>query len=225
MEELEKKIGYGFKNRGLLRTALTHSSYANERHGGDCQSYERLEFLGDSILSLVTAEFLYAHEPRLPEGRMTKLRAELVCESSLHQVALKLELGKYMRLGRGEEHTGGRQRPSILADMVEAVIAAMYLDSGMEQSRRFILENILKDAPIEEGHTNTDYKTRLQELVQRKSDQHISYTMTGESGPDHNKTFSFSVSINGVPAGEGSGRTKKEAEQMAAMKALEALTK
>ena len=225
MEELEEKIGYGFKNRELLRTALTHSSYANERHGGDCRSYERLEFLGDSILGLITAEFLYAHEPRLPEGRMTKLRAELVCESSLYRVALKLELGKHMRLGRGEEHTGGRQRPSILADMVEAIIAAMYLDSGMEQSRRFVLEMILKDAPIDESHTNADYKTRLQELVQRKSDQHISYTMTGESGPDHNKLFSFSVSINGVPAGEGSGRTKKEAEQMAAMKALEALTK
>ena len=225
MDELEAKIGYSFKDRALLRTALTHSSYANERHGGDCQSYERLEFLGDSILGLITAEFLYAHEPRLPEGRMTKLRAELVCESSLYQVALKLELGKHMRLGRGEEHTGGRPRPSILADMVEAIIAAMYLDSGMEQSRRFVLEMILKDAPIDESHTNADYKTRLQELVQRKSDQHISYTMTGESGPDHNKLFSFSVSINGVPAGEGSGRTKKEAEQMAAMKALEALTK
>ena len=225
MDELEAKIGYSFRDRALLRTALTHSSYANERHGGDCQSYERLEFLGDSILGLITAEFLYAHEPRLPEGRMTKLRAELVCESSLYRVALKLELGKHMRLGRGEEHTGGRQRPSILADMVEAIIAAMYLDSGMEQSRRFVLEMILKDAPIDESHTNADYKTRLQELVQRKSDQHISYTMTGESGPDHNKLFSFSVSINGVPAGEGSGRTKKEAEQMAAMKALEALTK
>ena len=225
MDELEAKIGYSFKDRALLRTALTHISYANERHGGDCQSYECLEFLGDSILGLITAEFLYAHEPRLPEGRMTKLRAELVCESSLYRVALKLELGKHMRLGRGEEHTGGRQRPSILADMVEAIIAAMYLDSGMEQSRRFVLEMILKDAPIDESHTNADYKTRLQELVQRKSDQHISYTMTGESGPDHNKLFSFSVSINGVPAGEGSGRTKKEAEQMAAMKALEALTK
>lgn len=225
MKKLEEKLGYAFRDRSLLLHALTHSSYANERHGGDCQSYERLEFLGDSILGLITAEFLYAHEPRLPEGRMTKLRAELVCESSLYRVALKLELGKHMRLGRGEEHTGGRQRPSILADMVEAIIAAMYLDSGMEQSRRFVLEMILKDAPIDESHTNADYKTRLQELVQRKSDQHISYTLTGESGPDHNKLFSFSVSINGVPAGEGSGRTKKEAEQMAAMKALEALTK
>lgn len=223
MEKLEAKIGYSFKNRDLLRTALTHSSYANERHDPACQSYERLEFLGDSILGLMAAEFLYAHEPRLPEGRMTRLRAELVCEASLHKVALRLELGKYMRLGRGEEHTGGRQRPSILADMVEAIIAAMYLDSGMEQCRRFVGEMLLKDAEISDTHRTADYKTELQELVQRKSDQHISYVMTGESGPDHNKTFMFSVSINGVVAGEGSGRSKKEAEQMAAMKALEAL--
>lgn len=223
MEKLEAKIGYRFKNRDLLCTALTHSSYANERHDPACQSYERLEFLGDSILGLTAAEFLYAHEPKLPEGRMTRLRAELVCETSLHKVALRLELGKYMRLGRGEEHTGGRQRPSILADMVEAIIAALYLDSGMEQCRRFVEETILKDAEISDTHRTADYKTELQELVQRKSDQHISYTMTGESGPDHNKTFSFAVSINGVVAGEGSGRSKKEAEQMAAMRALEAL--
>ena len=225
MDKLEAKIGYRFQNRELLRTALTHSSYANERHEGSCQSYERLEFLGDSILGLTAAEFLFQHQPPLPEGRMTRLRAELVCEASLHQVALKLELGRYMRLGRGEENTGGRQRPSILADMVEAIIAAMYLDSGMEQCRRFVHEMILKDAEISDAHRTADYKTQLQELVQRKSDQHISYTMTGESGPDHNKSFSFSVAINGVVAGEGTGRSKKEAEQMAAMQALEALQK
>ena len=223
MDKLEAKIGYRFHNRELLRTALTHSSYANERHEGSCQSYERLEFLGDSILGLTAAEFLFQHQPPLPEGRMTRLRAELVCEASQHQVALKLELGRYMRLGRGEENTGGRQRPSILADMVEAIIAAMYLDSGMEQCRRFVHEMILKDAEISDAHRTADYKTQLQELVQRKSDQHISYTMTGESGPDHNKSFSFSVAINGVVAGEGTGRSKKEAEQMAARQALEAL--
>ena len=223
MDKLEAKIGYRFHNRELLRTALTHSSYANERHEGSCQSYERLEFLGDSILGLTAAEFLFQHQPPLPEGRMTRLRAELVCEASLHQVALKLELGRYMRLGRGEENTGGRQRPSILADMVEAIIAAMYLDSGMEQCRRFVHEMILKDAQIDDSHRTADYKTQLQELVQRKSDQHISYTMTGESGPDHNKSFTFSVAINGVVAGEGTGRSKKEAEQMAARQALEAL--
>ena len=224
MQKLEEKIGYFFHNRELLRTALTHSSYANERHSSACESYERLEFLGDSILGYVTAEFLYRHEPSLPEGRMTRLRAELVCEQSLHRVALHLGLGAYMRLGRGEEHTGGRERPSILADMVESVIAAMYLDSGsLEEPRRFILAQILKDAEIGDAHRSADYKTELQELVQRKANQHIAYELVGESGPDHNKLFTFRVSINGENAGEGNGRTKKEAEQMAACEALRKL--
>jgi ribonuclease-3 len=223
MQKLEEKIGYRFRDRELLFTALTHSSYANERHG-DCQSYERLEFLGDSILGYVTAEYLYRHEPRLPEGRMTRLRAELVCEQSLHQTALRLDMGSYMRLGRGEEHTGGRQRPSILADMVESVIAAMYLDSGgLEEPRRFIMAQILQGVEIGETHRSADYKTELQELVQRRADQHIAYELIGESGPDHNKLFSFRVTINGESAGEGSGRTKKEAEQMAACEALRKL--
>lgn len=223
MQKLEERIGYRFHDRELLVTALTHSSFANERHG-DCQSYERLEFLGDSILGYVTAEFLYRHEPRLPEGRMTRLRAELVCEQSLHQTALRLDLGGYMRLGRGEEHTGGRQRPSILADMVESVIAALYLDSGgLEEPRRFIMAQILQGVEIGETHRSADYKTELQELVQRRADQHIAYELIGESGPDHNKLFSFRVTINGECAGEGSGRTKKEAEQMAACKALRKL--
>lgn len=220
MEKLEEKIGYHFRDRDLLQTALTHSSYANEKHG-EAQSYERLEFLGDSILGLVTAEFLYTHEPCLPEGRMTRLRAELVCEVSLHKTALELGLGRYMRLGRGEEHTGGRERPSILADMVEAIIAALYLDSGMEQARRFIMARILRDVEFGGGHRSADYKTQLQELVQRKSNQVISYRLTSESGPDHDKTFTFEVLINGEASGAGSGKTKKEAEQMAARKALE----
>lgn len=223
MDKLEEKIGYRFKNRGLLVTALTHSSYANERHSTPCQSYERLEFLGDSILGYVTAEFLYSHEPSLPEGRMTRLRAELVCEGSLHKAALALGLGEYMRLGRGEEHTGGRERPSILADMVESIIAALYLDSGIDEARRFIMANVLAGAELGEAHHIADYKTELQELVQRRSNQVISYELIGESGPDHNKLFTFRVLINGVSAGEGSGRSKKEAEQMAACKALEAL--
>lgn len=224
MQKLEAKIGYTFQNQELLTTALTHSSYANERHSEHSQSYERLEFLGDSILGYVTAEFLYRHEPRLPEGRMTRLRAELVCEQSLHQVAQRLGLGAYMRLGRGEEHTGGRERPSILADMVESIIAAMYLDSGsLEEPRRFIMAQILQNAEIGETHRSADYKTELQELVQRKANQVISYELIGESGPDHCKVFSFRVSINGVSAGEGSGRTKKEAEQMAACEALRKL--
>ncbi len=223
MHKLEEKIGYQFRDLRLLETALTHSSYANEKHGRDCQSYERLEFLGDSILGLVTADFLYRHEPLLPEGRMTRLRAELVCEASLYQVAKTLEIGSCMRLGRGEEHTGGRERPSILADMVEAIIAAMYLDGGMDIARRFVLDRVLKDVEIGETHRTVDYKTELQELVQQQPDQQISYEPIGESGPDHNKRFRFRVSINGKPCGEGEGRTKKEAEQMAARFALEAL--
>ena len=224
MEKLEKKIGYSFKDKKLLQTALTHSSYANEKHDRSL-SYERLEFLGDSILGLVTAEFLYSHEPALPEGRMTRLRAELVCEGSLKKVAEELGIGEYMRLGKGEERSGGRSRASILADMVESVIAAIYLDSGMDAARSFIIDRLLKNADLGEQHKIADYKTELQELVQRKSDSHISYELTGESGPDHNKTFSFCVYINGVAAGQGSGRSKKEAEQAAACAALEKMRK
>ena len=220
MEKLEEKIGYRFHDRELLHTALTHSSYANEKHG-EVQSYERLEFLGDSILGLVTAEFLFTHEPRLPEGRMTRMRAELVCEASLHKTALELGLGRCMRLGRGEEHTGGRERPSILADMVEAVIAAIYLDSGMDEARRFILARVLRGVEFDDSHRSADYKTRLQEIVQRKSNQVITYNLIEETGPDHDKTFTFEVLINGAVSGRGSGKTKKEAEQMAAAKALE----
>lgn len=226
MEKLEAKIGYSFKNKKFLETALTHSSYANEKHAGNsCLSYERQEFLGDSVLGLVTAEFLYAHEPMLPEGRMTRLRAELVCEASLHKTALKLGLGEYMRLGKGEANTGGRERPSILADMVEAIIAAIYLDAGMDEARRFVLKNVLGDVEISEQRRSADYKTQLQELVQRKSNQSIVYELVSESGPDHNKLFEFEVKINGEASGRGSGRTKKEAEQMAACKALEAMSK
>ena len=224
MEKLEEKIGYSFKDKKLLQTALTHSSYANEKHDRSL-SYERLEFLGDSILGLVTAEFLYSHEPALPEGRMTRLRAELVCEASLKKVAEELGIGEYMRLGKGEERSGGRSRASILADMVESVIAAIYLDSGMDAARSFIIDRLLKNADLGEQHKIADYKTELQEHVQRKSDSHISYELTGESGPDHNKTFSFCVYINGVAAGQGSGRSKKEAEQAAACAALEKMRK
>ena len=225
MIKLEEKIGYSFKNKKLLETALTHSSYANEKQNADSMSYERQEFLGDSVLGLVTAEFLYNHEPMLPEGRMTRLRAELVCEASLHKTALNLGLGEYMRLGKGEANTGGRTRPSILADMVEAIIAAIYLDAGMDKARSFVLEKVLGDVEISEQRRSADYKTQLQELVQRKANQHIAYELVSESGPDHNKTFEFEVKINGQPSGRGSGRTKKEAEQMAACKALEAMTK
>ena len=222
MEKLEQKIGYAFRDRRLLLTALTHSSYANERHGDAGESYERLEFLGDSILGHITADFLYHHEPPIPEGRMTRLRAELVCEASLHQIAQRLELGSYMRLGRGEERTNGRERPSILADMVESIIAAIYVDSGsLTEPRRFIMEQLLSRAELGEQHRIADYKTELQELVQRKPNQYITYEMLSQVGPDHDKTFTFRVNICGVPSGEGRGRSKKEAEQMAAKQALE----
>ena len=217
---LEKKIGYTFRDSALLETALTHSSFTNE-NSGRYPCYERLEFLGDSILGFVTAEFLFHHEPRIPEGRMTRLRSELVCEQSLHRVAQELSISDYMRLGRGEEHSGGRQRKSVLADMVEAVIAAIYLDAGLERAKQFILDVLLSHAEIGEEHRSVDSKTELQELVQQDGECTIRYEEVSESGPDHNKTFTFRVLINDVPSGEGTGRTKKEAEQQAAARALE----
>ena len=221
MEHIEDKIGYSFRDRSLLINALTHSSYANENRGRSCESNERLEFLGDSVLGLVVADALFRRFPELPEGRMTRLRAQLVCEESLHRVASLIGLGDYMRLGRGEEHTGGRQRTSILADATEALIAAMYLDGGMDVAKGFIERFILTemdtvDGPISFG----DSKTELQELVQRKSGSVITYELLGESGPDHNKTFVFEVRLNGEPIGQGGGHSKKEAEQAAARDAL-----
>ena len=222
MEKLENRIGYRFSDRTLLETALTHSSFANESHGA-AECYERLEFLGDSILGFTAAEYLYAREPRLPEGRMTRLRAELVCEQSLHRAALSLGLGDYMRLGRGEERSGGRERPSILADMVEALIAAIFLDGGLERAKRFVLDEVLREPEDAALSGTADYKTELQELVQQKAGQHVSYELIAESGPDHDKRFTFRASVNGTAVGEGSGRTKKEAEQMAARRALQTL--
>ena len=220
MDALEQKLEYRFRELALLRTALTHSSYANEHH---CASNERLEFVGDSVLGMVTATHLYARFPDMPEGKMTRLRAELVCEQALYEVAERLELGHCLLLGRGEESSGGRERPSILADCVEAVIAAMYLDGGMEPAARFILSQVLSklDEPGE-GHSH-DWKTELQELIQRKPGRTLSYAMTGESGPDHLKRFSAAVSMNGTVIGAGEGRTKKEAEQAAAKAAIEAM--
>ncbi len=228
MEAIEAKLGYKFQSRGLLVNALTHSSYANENRGRSCESNERLEFLGDSVLGLVVADALYRRFPQLPEGRMTRLRAQLVCEESLHRVAGELGLGEYMRLGKGEEHTGGRNRTSILADAVEALIAAMYLDGGMDTARAFIEKHILSalDASSAGSYISFgDSKTELQELVQKKSGSVLSYELLGESGPDHDKTFTSQVSLNGRPIGSGSGRTKKEAEQAAAHAALLELNK
>ena len=219
METLEKKLGYSFSNRELLSEALNHSSYANEHRGAGISSNERLEFLGDSVLGFVTAEFLFKTYSRLPEGDLTRMRAALVCEQSLYEVARMLELGQYLKLGKGEEAGGGRERQSILADAVEAVFAAVYLDGGMEQIRSLIHRVLLSRAPAAEERK--DYKTTLQEIVQRKIGQQLTYHMVEESGPDHNKTFVFEVRLNGEPIGRGGGHSKKEAEQSAARDALE----
>lgn len=223
MDALEAKLGYVFHDRRLLENALMHSSYANENRAHGCTSNERLEFLGDSVLGMVTAARLYQLYPDMPEGKMSRLRAELVCEQSLHAVALELRLGDYIRLGHGEARNGGRARPSILADAVEAVIAAMYLDGGLEPARRFIFDHILTGLDGGQMHHVSDYKTDLQERVQRKPGQALEYTLCAECGPDHNKTFTMNVLLNGQEIGQGSGRTKKEAEQAAAKCALERL--
>ena len=222
MEALEQKLAHTFRDRDLLRTALTHSSYANEHH---CQSNERLEFVGDSVLGLVAATQLYVRFPDMPEGRMTKLRSELVCEQSLWEAADRLELGRWLLLGRGEEGSGGRERHSILADCVEAVIAAMYLDGGFAPAEAFIRTHILAKLDQGEAALMQDWKTELQELIQRRPGRSLSYEMTGESGPDHAKRFAAAVRMNGALLGAGEGRSKKEAEQAAAHAALEALKK
>ena len=221
MTELEQALNHQFNNRELLVTALTHSSYANERHRG-AVSNERLEFLGDSVLGHLTADYLYRRCPDMPEGGMTRLRAELVCEQSLLRVARELGLGARLLLGRGEELTGGRERPSILADAVEALIAALYLDGGIEAAGAFVRERILSNveggAPATE--TMGDYKTVLQELVQRSSGRILSYETLSESGPEHDKRFVSQVCVDGKPMGQGAGRSKKESEQCAAREAL-----
>lgn len=222
MRALQEAIGYSFRDLSLLETALTHTSYANEVYKDGLRSYERLEFLGDSILGFTAADYLFGAFPELHEGELTKLRAELVCEASLAETAKKLDLGSYLRLGKGEEAGGGRQRASIIADVVEAVIAAIYLDGGLTAARRFIYNFVLVDVKAR-VQLNADYKTMLQELVQRKKNQQLSYELLGESGPDHDKTFSVQVLLNGSPIGTGEGTSKKRAEQAAAHQALEKL--
>ena len=223
--ELEQRLGHSFRDRSLLETALTHSSYANESRGQGNGCNERLEFLGDSVLGVTVADHLYRHYGSMPEGRMTRLRSELVCEQSLYRVAQKLELGRFLRLGRGEEHNGGRERPSILSDAVEALIAALYLDGGMDAAAEFIHTWLLSDLDDAEPLCFTDFKTALQELVQRRSGQTLSYALAGEEGPDHAKIFTMQVLLNGASIGSGVGRTKKEAEQSAAENALEVLSR
>lgn len=224
MEELEKKLNYAFRNHALLEEALCHSSYANEHRAEHLNSNERLEFLGDSVLGFVTAEFLFAQHPDLPEGDLTRIRAALVCEQSLYEVAGKLNLGAYLKLGRGEESGGGRTRTSILADATEAVFAAVYLDGGIDAASALIHRCLLeaeREEVVEERRR--DYKTALQELIQRHANQELTYRMVGERGPDHDKTFAAEVMLNGASIGSGSGHSKKEAEQAAARSALKNL--
>ena len=222
IKDLETAIGYRFHNITLLQNALAHSSYANERWHDSLKSNERLEFLGDSILGMAVAEYLYRNFPDRPEGELTRMRADMVCETSLAAVADKIGLGEHLLLGHGEERFGGRKRASILADAVESVIAACFLDGGMEAARGFVTKYILTEVPIKQLH-NADYKTALQELVQQKKDQVLSYELTGESGPDHDKQFRVQVLLNGIPIGVGTGRSKKRAEQDAARNALDAM--
>ena len=222
IRDLEESIGYRFQNITLLQNALTHSSYANERWHDSLMSNERLEFLGDSVLGMVVAECLYNRFPDRPEGELTRMRADMVCEQALAEVAERLNLGVHMLLGHGEEQSGGRSRVSILADAVESIIAASFLDGGMEAAKRFIHRFVLRDVSITRLH-NTDYKTMLQELIQQKKNQILSYALVGESGPDHDKRFTVAVFLNGEKVGQGTGSSKKRAEQEAAGAAVESL--
>jgi ribonuclease-3 len=216
MTELEQKLGHVFRDKTLLDTALTHTSYANEARRR-LPSNERLEFLGDSVLSFVVAEYMYGQKPPLPEGELTRRRAALVCEPALAGFAGQIGLGAHLRLGKGEEMNGGRQRPSILADAFEAVIAALYLDGGIDAARGFILPF------VHTGAAEEDYKTRLQEVVQQNPHQYVRYQVTGEDGPDHNKRFTVQVYLNADCVGTGTGHSKKLAEQQAARAALVAM--
>ena len=224
LKDLETAIGYKFKNITLLQNALTHSSYANEQWHDSLKSNERLEFLGDSVLGMVVAEHLYRTLPDRLEGDLTRMRADMVCERSLAEIAKKLQLGNHLLLGKGEEQSGGRNRPSILADAVEAVLAACFLDGGMAPAEEFIRKFVLCNVPVV-AMKNIDYKTALQELVQQKKNQQLAYRLVGESGPDHDKQFLVELTLNDTVIGKGVGTSKKRAEQDAARVALEALQK
>ena len=222
IKDLETAIGYRFRNIQLLQNALTHSSYANERWHNSLLSNERLEFLGDSVLGMLAAEYLFKTFPDRPEGELTRMRADMVCEKTLAAAANRIGLGSHLLLGHGEEQGGGRARESILADAMESVIAACFLDGGLDAALKFVQKFILVEVPVTRMH-NADYKTSLQELVQQKKHQVLSYALVGESGPDHDKTFRVEVSLNGKVVGEGNGSSKKRAEQDAARAAISLL--
>ncbi len=219
LEKLEESIGYIFKNKLLLKNALTHTSYANENN---VKSNEKFEFLGDSILEFISSKYIYAKYPNLKEGEMTKVRADVVCERSLYKVALKHNFSDFLFIGKSQIINKGNERPSILADSIEAVIAAIYFDSGLDAAEKFIVENLKDYIEIASKHVGMkDYKTVLQEKLQVHGDVKIKYDIIKESGPDHDKTFTARVSLNGKPLAEGNGKTKKEAEMEAAKKALD----
>ena len=222
IKDLEDAIGYRFRNITYLQNALAHSSYANERWHDSLMSNERLEFLGDSILGMVVAKHLYQNFPDRPEGELTRMRADMVCETSLARVADQVGLGKHLLLGHGEEQGGGRARPSILADAVESVIAASFLDGGMDAAEGIIRRFVLCNVPVTKLQ-NKDYKTALQELVQQKKNQVLSYRLVEETGPDHDKKFTVEVSLNEKVVGWGTGSSKKRAEQDSARAAIENL--
>ena len=222
LNELETAIGYRFRNIQLLQNALSHSSYANERWHNSLLSNERLEFLGDSVLGMLVADYLYRTFPNRPEGELTRMRADMVCEKTLAAAANRIGIGAHLLLGHGEEQGGGRARESILADAMESVIAACFLDGGLEAALKVVQQFILVEVPVTKMH-NADYKTTLQELVQQKKNQVLSYVLVGESGPDHDKKFDVEVKLNGNVVGTGSGSSKKRAEQMAARAAIENL--
>ena len=223
MEQLEKEIGYNFKDKLLLKRALTHTSFANEQKINKNGHYERLEFLGDAVLELLTSEYLYLNNEEMVEGAMTKLRAAIVCEMSLAKSANEISLSDYIFLGKGESATGGRKRDSIISDVMEAVIGAMYLDGGLEAAKTFVHKYILKD--LEERQLFYDAKSSLQEYVQREKIGTISYVLVAESGPEHQKEFECAVNIGDKCMGTGKGKNKKEAEQQAALEAMLSLKK
>jgi ribonuclease-3 len=220
---LQEKLGYFFNDSALLIKSLTHSSYANENKKKGMESNERLEFLGDSLLGMAVALLIFESKPYMSEGQMTKLRSELVCEKSLAALATTLDLGFYLRLGKGEDSGGGRSRPSILADAFEAVLAAIYLDGGLEPAHKFV-SKILKDSLDNIGEAISDYKTLLQEIIQLKPTQSHIYELADEQGPDHDKTFTVNLKLNGMTIGTGIGKSKKSAEQEAAKAALEKIS-
>ena len=219
LEKLENEIKYTFKNKELLKKALTHTSYANEKR---IESNEKLEFLGDSILEFISSKYLYSNYPSLKEGEMTKVRATVVCEKSLYKIAKKHNFSEFLYLGKSEQLTGGKDRPAILADSVEAIIAAMYLDGGLKEVEKFIINNLKEEIEIATKHVgDRDHKTVLQEKLQEHGDVRIVYEITKEEGPDHNKSFEAQVSLNGKVLAKGKGKSKKEAHMQAAKKALE----